>query len=145
MFDNLGKKVGEKPCNSIDTLIGAKTEIKGDISFNGGLRIDGKIKGDVVATGDGNSTVVMSEHAVVTGNVSSPYMIVNGTIKGNVRCSERLELQAKAEVIGDVTYKTIAIEPGAVVNGNLVREPERGAVVTRLKAADPGTARRDGE
>ncbi len=145
MFDNLGKKTGDKPCNTIDTLIGAKTEIKGDISFSGGLRIDGKIKGDVTANGDGHSMLVMSEHAVVAGNVTVPHMIVNGTIKGNVRCSERIELQSKADISGDLTYKTVAIEPGAVLNGNLVREPERGAVVTRLKSAETGTPRRDGD
>jgi cytoskeletal protein CcmA (bactofilin family) len=93
----LGKS-NQKPCNTIDTLIGAKAELKGDITFSGGLRIDGKLKGNIMAKGAGNSTLVLSENAEIVGNVAVPHMIINGQIKGNVRCSERIELQPKAEV-----------------------------------------------
>ncbi|MCK7498117.1 MAG: polymer-forming cytoskeletal protein [Comamonadaceae bacterium] len=80
---------------------------KGDISFAGGLRIDGKVKGNITARADDNSTLVLCENAAVSGDVSVPHMIVNGKIKGNVRSVERLELQAKAEITGDVTYKVL--------------------------------------
>ncbi len=133
MLDMLTNKSGEKPCNTIDTLIGIKTELKGDITFSGGLRIDGKVKGNITAKGDGSSTLVLSEHAVVTGNVTVPHMIINGTIKGQVQSSERIELQPKADVTGDVSYKAIQVALGAVVNGNLLREAEKGAV-TKLKS-----------
>jgi cytoskeletal protein CcmA (bactofilin family) len=122
MLSALNKSPSEKPCNTIDTLIGAKTEIKGDIVFSGGLRIDGKIKGNILAKGEGNSTLVLSEHAVVIGNVTVPHIISNGTIKGNVRANERIELQPKAEIAGDIYYKVIEMALGAVINGNLVRE-----------------------
>ncbi len=138
MLDMLNKKSGEKPCNTIDTLIGIKTEMKGDITFSGGLRIDGKVRGNITAKGDGSSTLVLSEHAVVTGNVTVPHMIINGTIKGQVRASERIELQSKADITGDVNYKAIQIALGAVINGNLLREVEKGAV-TKLKSV-PGSA-----
>lgn len=137
MLDTLAKKsTNDKPCNTIDTLIGAKTDLKGDIAFSGGLRIDGKIKGNVTATeGAGNSTLVLSEHAEIVGDVSVPHMIVNGTIRGNVTCIERLELQPKAEIIGDVAYKVLEIASGAVVNGSLKREGKSG-VVTPFKGGD---------
>jgi len=122
MLSSLNKSPNEKPCNTIDTLIGARTELKGDISFSGGLRIDGKLKGNITAKGDGNSTLVLSENAVVVGNVTVPHIITNGTIKGTVRASERIELQPKAEIAGDVYYKVIEMASGAVVNGNLVRD-----------------------
>ncbi len=111
----------------------SKTELKGDITFSGGLRIDGKVKGNITAKGDGSSTLVLSEHAVVTGNVTVPHMIINGTIKGQVQSRERIELQPKADVTGDVSYKAIQVALGAVVNGNLLREAEKGAV-TKLKS-----------
>jgi len=138
MLSALGKAQSDKPCNTIDTLVGAKTELKGDISFTGGLRIDGKVRGNITAKGDGNSTLVLSEHAVVVGNVTVPHIITNGSIKGNVRAVERIELQPKAEIAGDVYYKVIEMALGAVVNGNLVRETTAEAVrdkgtVTRLK------------
>ena len=107
MLDKLARKPNEKPCNTIDTLIGVTTEMKGDIAFSGGLRIDGKVKGNITARSDDNSTLVLSENAVVTGDVSVPHMIVNGKIKGNVRSAERLELQPKAEISGYITYKVV--------------------------------------
>jgi cytoskeletal protein CcmA (bactofilin family) len=137
MLDKLARKPNEKPCNTIDTLIGVTTEMKGDIAFSGGLRIDGKIKGNITARADDNSTLVLSENAVVTGDVSVPHMIVNGKIKGHVRSAERLELQAKAEINGDVTYKVLEIAAGAQLNGTMTRVNEKAEVVT-LKSVDSG-------
>lgn len=139
-MEMFGKKApGEKPCNTIDTLIGVKTEIKGDIAFSGGLRIDGKVKGNISAR-DAGSTLVLSENGAITGNVVVPHMIINGAIKGNVRSSERIELQTKADISGDVTYKTIEMALGAAVNGNLIRESaDKGAAaVTKLKSVAGG-------
>ncbi|MHB8535867.1 MAG: bactofilin family protein [Sulfuricaulis sp.] len=143
MLSALGKTPSEKPCNTIDTLIGVKSELKGDIVFTGGLRVDGKIRGNITAKGDGTSTLVLSEHAVVTGNVTVPHIVTNGSIKGNVRAAERIELQPKAEITGDVFYKVIEMALGAAINGNLVREPmeagrDNKATITRLKAANEG-------
>ncbi len=142
MLDKLARKPNEKPCNTIDTLIGVTTEMKGDIAFSGGLRIDGKIKGNITARADDNSTLVLSENAVVTGDVNVPHMIVNGKIKGNVRSAERLELQPKAEITGDVTYKVLEIAAGARLNGNMTRVSEKAEVVT-LKSVDSGHGEAD--
>jgi len=141
MLGSLSKQQQEKPCNTIDTLIGAKTEIKGDITFTGGLRIDGKVRGNITAKGDTNSTLVLSENASVVGNVTVPHLISNGSIKGNVRTSERVELQPKAEIAGDVFYKVMEMALGAVINGSLVREPAEGAArgsIARLKPISAG-------
>jgi len=142
MLSALGKTPTEKPCNTIDTLIGAKTDLKGDIVFTGGLRVDGKVRGNITAKGDSNSTLVLSEHAMVTGNVTVPHIITNGTIKGNVRAAERIELQPKAEISGDVYYKVIEMSLGAVINGNLLREAVEAnkGMVTRLKSASEGSS-----
>ena len=137
MLDKLARKPNDKPCNTIDTLIGVSTEMKGDIAFSGGLRIDGKLKGNITARADDNSTLVLSENAVVTGDVSVPHMIVNGKIKGNVRSAERLELQPKAEISGDVTYKVLEIAAGAQLNGTMTRINEKADVVS-LKSVDSG-------
>ena len=142
MLSAFGKNPNEKPCNTIDSLVGVKTDIKGDIVFSGGLRVDGKIKGNITAKGDGNSTLVLSEHAVVLGNVTVPHIIVNGTIKGNVRAAERIEMQHKGEITGDVYYKVIEMAMGATINGSMVREIGEGsrdkATVTRLKPVTTG-------
>jgi cytoskeletal protein CcmA (bactofilin family) len=141
MLDKLAKKPNDRPCNTIDTLVGVTTEMKGDIAFSGGLRIDGKIKGNITARADDNSTLVLSENAAVTGDVSVPHMVVNGKIKGNVRSVERLELQPKAEIIGDVTYKVLEIAAGAQVVGSLTRISSPAEVVS-LRSVD---GKKDGE
>ena len=136
MAESTRSKTSEKPCNTIDTLIGVKTEIKGDITFAGGLRVDGKINGNILAEGDGSSTLVLSEHAEEVGNVDVPHMVLNGKIKGNVHCAERIELQPRAEIYGDLHYKIIEMALGATINGNLVREAESASgkgTVAKLK------------
>lgn len=109
-----------KPQSRIDTLVGAGTTITGDIKFSGGLRVDGEIKGNVHGDGDGPTTLVVSEHARVEGEIAVSHVVINGTVNGPVRSSEFLELQAKARVHGDVHYSTIEIHLGAVVEGSLV-------------------------
>lgn len=127
----LGKKPGEKPCNTIDTLIGEQTTITGNLVFSGGLRIDGKVHGDITAQGEG-STLILSERGEVVGNMRVPHLIINGSIKGNVHSTECVELQAKAEITGDMTYKTLEMALGATVNGSLIHEAEKAT--PRLKA-----------
>jgi cytoskeletal protein CcmA (bactofilin family) len=111
-----------KPQNRIDSLIGAGTTISGDVSFVGGLRIDGEVKGNVHAAGDQPGTLVLSEHARVEGEISVSHLVVNGTVLGPVRATEFLELQPRARVTGDVEYNNIEMHLGAVVQGRLVHQ-----------------------
>ncbi|MDH3636897.1 MAG: polymer-forming cytoskeletal protein [Gammaproteobacteria bacterium] len=112
-----------KPVDTIDTLVGQNSMFKGDLEFAGGLRVDGKVKGNVIATDDNSSTLVLSEMGEIEGNVNVPHVIINGTIKGNISSGGRVELQAKAQIIGDVHYRAVEMELGATINGNLVCDP----------------------
>jgi len=109
-----------KPQNRIDSLIGAGTIIEGDLNFSGGMRIDGQVNGNVIATQGKPSTLVLSEHAQVNGAVNASHLVINGTINGPVSASEYLELQSKAKVTGDVHYGTVEIQLGAIVDGCLI-------------------------
>lgn len=113
-------KKHSKPQNRIDSLIGAGTVIEGDLNFSGGMRIDGQVNGNVVATPGKPSTLVLSELAQINGNVDVTHLVVNGVINGSVKASEYLELQSKAKVTGDVSYDTIEIQLGAVIDGRLL-------------------------
>ncbi len=113
-------KKPSKPQTQIDSLIGANTMIGGDLNFSGGLRIDGQVNGNVIATPGKPSTLVLSEHARVNGEVSVTHLVINGTISGSVSASDYLELQSKARVTGDVHYKTMEIQLGAIVDGRLL-------------------------
>jgi cytoskeletal protein CcmA (bactofilin family) len=115
-----GSKGNSKPNNSIDCLIGAGTTIEGNITFAGGLRVDGRVRGDVIATDGKPGTLVLSEQAQIEGEIRVSHVVINGTVIGPVHAAEYVELQAKANVTGDVYYKTLEIQLGAVVQGRLV-------------------------
>ena len=116
-----GAKQG-KPNGRIDTLIGAGSRLDGDIHFVGGLRIDGAVKGNVIA--DDAGTVVLSEHASVEGEIRVAHAVINGKVLGPIHGAESVELQAKADVSADVYYKTLEVQIGAIVQGRLVHNPE---------------------
>lgn len=73
-----------KPQNRIDSLVGAGTSITGNVAFSGGLRVDGEIKGNVSSFGDKPSTLVVSEHARIEGEISVSHLVINGTVIGPV-------------------------------------------------------------
>lgn len=136
-MSGIGKKQSDnKPTNTIDTLIGANTVLKGDIEFSGGLRVDGKVKGNISASGsDNSSTLVLSEHGQIEGNVNVPHLVINGAINGNVQGAEGIELQGRASITGDVHYRMIEMALGATINGKLVRnDSEARGSVTPLKS-----------
>lgn len=130
-----GNKV-PKPSGRIDSLIGSGTVIEGDLGFTGGLRVDGVVKGNVTATGDQPSTLVLSEQACIEGEIRVGHAVLNGTVLGAVHAAEYVELQAKARVTGDVHYRSLEIHLGAVIQGRLVHsEPVGLGNVLALKAA----------
>ena len=113
-----------KPQDRIDSLVGAATRIEGNLHFSGGLRVDGEINGNVTASLDKPSTLVLSEHGRVNGEISVTHLVVNGIVVGSVSAAEYLELQSKAKVVGDVRYKTLEIQLGAIVEGKLLHLEE---------------------
>jgi cytoskeletal protein CcmA (bactofilin family) len=131
MFGDQGKS---KPQNRIDCLIGAGTTVEGNIIFTGGLRVDGRVRGNVSSADGKPGTLVLSEQAQIEGEIHVSHVVINGTIIGPVYAAEYVELQAKANVTGDVHYKTLEMQLGAVVQGRLVFETDgKGEKVVPLK------------
>lgn len=125
---------GSKSKSTIDSLIGQSTKIEGDLHFKGGLRIDGQVRGNVIADPSLASMLVISEHAVIEGEVRAAHIVVNGQINGPVHSFELLELQPKARITGDVNYKALEMHGGALVSGKLTHEQTEEPV---LKLAAP--------
>ncbi len=117
---------GKKKLNpgTIDCLIGAGTVIRGDVHFKGGLRIDGEVRGNVLAEEDEPSMLVLSENARIEGRVRAAHLVVNGTIVGPVQADDLLELQPKAQVSGEIRYRAIEMHHGAVLDGALAHLEE---------------------
>jgi cytoskeletal protein CcmA (bactofilin family) len=118
----------------IGSLIGASTTVTGDVSFSGGLRVDGIVRGAVrCSEGEKGGMLVVSEHGCIEGEVRASHVVVAGRINGPVHAAELIELQPKARVQGDVQYRALEMHHGAVVEGLMVHIPAEGRAV--LKAA----------
>ncbi len=122
-----------KPQNRIDSLVGAGTVIEGNMAFSGGLRVDGRVRGNVVTADDQPSTLVLSEKAMIEGEIRVSHAVINGTVIGPVHGGEYIELQSKSNVTGDVYYRTIEIQLGAVVQGRMVHYDEAAQKVVAFK------------
>lgn len=130
-----GKKTS-KPQNRIDCLIGAGTLIEGDLTFDGGLRVDGRVHGNVISVEGKPGTLVLSEAARIEGEIRVSHVVINGTVVGPVHAADYVELQSKANVTGDVYYRTLEMQLGAVVQGRLVYQDDvKADKVVKLKPA----------
>ena len=120
---------------AITTLIDKDITIKGNTTYSGGLRLDGKITGDLTVLGDAGGTLIMGEESRIIGNVMIETGIINGEITGNIKCLDYLELNANSVIKGDIEYSTIEIHAGAKINGVLLlkKEPTRQKCKLTLK------------
>ena len=109
------------------TLVAEGTEVKGDIHFKDQLVVNGLVTGNLFASSDAEATVMISDEGAVHGEIHVPNVVINGQIEGDVYASARVELAAKARVKGNVYYKLIEMQLGAMVDGQLVHDETLGS------------------
>ena len=102
-------------------LLAHDTSVRGDVTFAGGLRIDGRVEGNVVGKPDDKGLLVLSEKGVIVGTVKVHDAVINGRVEGDLEVGHFLELQAGARVTGNISYRTMKLDCGATVDGKLVR------------------------
>lgn len=106
----------------IDTLIGKNTVVKGDMHYRGGMHIEGKVQGNLIAESNEKTVLIVSEKGCVEGDIKGSVVILNGTIEGDVYSTATLEMAQHAKVKGNVYYKSLEMEVGAEVNGSLIHQ-----------------------
>ncbi len=102
------------------TMIAKGTVVNGDVTFEGGLLVEGIIKGNVSAEAGTESLLRLSEAGQIEGQINVPNVVVNGKVNGDVHSTAHVELASKAIVNGNVHYHLIEMVMGAAVNGSLV-------------------------
>ncbi|MBF6024130.1 bactofilin family protein [Lysobacter niastensis] len=112
----------------IDTLIGSQVVIRGDLQFSGGLYIEGRIIGKVIAEEGQPAILTLSEHGSIEGEVRAPVVVINGQLHGDVHATDRVELAAKARVRGNVHYQVVEMTAGAQLTGRLIHADAAEAV-----------------
>ncbi|MBZ0199836.1 MAG: polymer-forming cytoskeletal protein [Ignavibacteriaceae bacterium] len=96
------------------TIISAGVSIEGKLNSNGNVRIDGDVRGDVVATGN----VTVGENGEVNGELRASVVTIGGRVNGTIHAKEKLVLESKATLKGDLVTKILVIEAGANFEGN---------------------------
>lgn len=129
----------------IDTLIGARTRINGDVEFTGGLHLDGYINGNVKGELGADAFLSVSQQGCIEGSVIAPNIILNGIVKGDIEASDRVELGSKARVLGNVHYTTIETAVGAQINGKLIHRAKPAPAQPPGHADPSGTPGPSGE
>jgi cytoskeletal protein CcmA (bactofilin family) len=122
---------------TIDTLIGPKTRINGDVEFTGGLHLDGYINGNVKGDSNQGTLLSVSEYGCVEGSVIAPNVVLNGIVKGDIDATHRIELGAKARVLGNVRYTLIETTVGAQINGKLIHRADPARHDVEPPGSDP--------
>ncbi|MDA8431491.1 MAG: polymer-forming cytoskeletal protein [Nitrospiraceae bacterium] len=108
----------------LESLVGAESTFKGDISTKGTIRIDGTVEGNVEA-----DWVVLGEKAFVKGDVSARGVIVGGKVEGNLRVREICELKNKGELYGEIVTLKLTVAEGAIFDGRSTMSKEEAKVV----------------
>jgi len=119
----------------IDTLIGKTSRVQGDVEFEGGMHLDGEVRGAVRADQAKDTSLSVSESGAILGPVQVRDLTLNGTIKGDIHAAGRLVLGATAKIEGNVYYGIIEMTLGAQIVGKLVRLEPQGPVAALEGAA----------
>lgn len=133
----------QRPVGPSRNVLSSDVEIKGTVKFTNDLVVDGRIEGEIQS--EGNLTV--GENARLKAEIKTGTVVVYGKVHGNIIASERVELKATAEVVGDIKAKTLSIEPGAIFVGksNVGTPSTPAAAAKPAQAAAPAAAAKPAE
>jgi len=120
MFAKKQNSLAVEPAK-LDSLIGSNLSLTGDISFANGLRVDGCVDGNVTGGTDEKNLLILSDKGQIVGRVQVHDAVINGSITGDLIVSHFLELQANARINGNISYRQLKMDCGAVINGKLDR------------------------
>lgn len=119
--------------DTIETFIGQNTVLNGNISTDKTIRIDGKMTGNI----ENSAGVIIGDAASLKGDINSNYVLVSGTVEGNITATEYVELFNKSKIIGNIQTKMISISEGAVFEGrSLMLNTGENPKVNTEKEAD---------
>jgi len=108
----------EAVVGEITTLLGRGSEFEGKLTFEGTVRIDGRLKGQVFS----DDVLIIGEGAYVEAEIDIGEVIIQGTVVGNIRASRGIEIHAPGRVKGDLTTPSLQIDKGVVFEGRSFME-----------------------
>src|SRR5215831_9841383 len=115
---NVSAHVSDRPDGEINTLLGRGSEFEGKLTFEGTVRIDGKLSGEIFS----DDVLVIGEGATVSAQIDVGVLIVEGTVNGDIRAKRAVELHAPARVRGNIETPSLYIDKGVIFEGNCKME-----------------------
>jgi cytoskeletal protein CcmA (bactofilin family) len=123
-----GRAASREP---IENVLGQSLTVRGDLTADGGFRIDGTVEGNV----ESKAAIVVGESGVVRGDLRGTDIVVAGQILGNVTCEGHLEILSKGRIEGDIDAKSVRIETGGVFRGTSRMGDQSGRAVVATNDA----------
>lgn len=122
-----------EPNAEFPTIIGPDASFKGELTFEKGLRLQGKFEGRISTQG----RLHIAKEAKMQADVEAGAIIVEGEVKGNLNASDRVELKNTARYEGDLTASKLVVDEGASLIGHVQIGPDAGGKSGRGGAQSP--------
>jgi cytoskeletal protein CcmA (bactofilin family) len=118
----------QKARGDLNGFLDAGSHIQGELHFEDTFRVDGRLSGKAISTGD----LVVGENGVVEAEIEVGSVFVSGTVRGTIRATDRIEIAAGAKVLADLETPTLVVEDGATLEGYCKMSPQRSKVMSDL-------------
>lgn len=126
---HVGVQAAPSRAAEVQAHLGQGSRVEGKLTFEGSVRIDGQVEGEINA----QDTVIIGEHAEVTATIAAATIVVQGRITGDLTARKRVELKAPASIAGNINTPSLVIHEGVVFEGHCSMG---GAAGTRAERAD---------
>jgi len=113
VIDMNGKKDKQDSKGEINAFLGENTNFKGVLAFEGTVRIDGRLEGEIIS----KDTVIIGENAIVNAEINVGTVIISGKVTGDIMATDSLEITSPGEVHGNIKTPTLLIEKGVIFQG----------------------------
>ena len=114
-----------------NALLGTGNNINGTLEFNGTVRLDGKVTGNIVST---TGTVIIGEKASIEADIVVGMALISGEVVGTIKATEKIELYPSARITGDLVAKIIRIEAGARFIGNCSTFEKNNSLINSVRS-----------
>lgn len=124
----LKKGTGVPEQAEITAFLGKGTEFKGVLSFEGTIRVDGKVEGEIIS----KDTLIAGEEAYIQGEITLGTLISSGKVVGNINASQKVHILAPGTVQGNIKTPKLIIEEGVTFDGKCEMAGEKKAVEQKV-------------
>jgi cytoskeletal protein CcmA (bactofilin family) len=130
-----GSSATDHGTSDVTTLLGRGSEFEGKLSFEGTVRIDGKLTGEIFS----DDVLIIGEGAEVSAEINVGAIVIEGTVHGNIQAKRSVEIRTPGRVRGNIATPSLFIEKGVIFDGHCQMEPNGASAVKARPTSSPVT------